>query len=163
MKVHKRPVALAKLSVPTHHLSLFRVLWRLGQSLSKWAFCFKLWMILFVKYSVTLFVFSRGIKKAYSPSYMWGSAFYSYSENTCMTATFHDEGRFEPQKKACNKQEECAVLYNVGWEYRFCHCLWFSDKILVLFWLCDIYFLLNFIVQCSIYRKLNQPHMWSKG
>ena len=28
--VHKRPVALAKLSVPTHHLSLFRVPWRLN-------------------------------------------------------------------------------------------------------------------------------------
>jgi hypothetical protein len=28
--VHRRPVALAKLSVPTHHLSLFRVPWRLN-------------------------------------------------------------------------------------------------------------------------------------
>ena len=28
--VHKRPLALAKLSVPTHHLSLFRVPWRLN-------------------------------------------------------------------------------------------------------------------------------------
>ena len=27
--VHKRPVVLAKLSVPTHYLSLFRVPWRL--------------------------------------------------------------------------------------------------------------------------------------
>jgi hypothetical protein len=28
--VHRRPVSLAKLSVPTHHLSLFRVPWRLN-------------------------------------------------------------------------------------------------------------------------------------
>jgi hypothetical protein len=28
--IHRRPVALAKLSVPTHHLSLFRVPWRLN-------------------------------------------------------------------------------------------------------------------------------------
>ena len=28
--VHRRPVALAKLPVLTHHLSLFRVLWRLN-------------------------------------------------------------------------------------------------------------------------------------
>ena len=27
---HRRPVALANISVPTHHLSLFRVLWRLN-------------------------------------------------------------------------------------------------------------------------------------
>ena len=29
VKTHRRPAALAKLSVPTHHLSLFRIRWRL--------------------------------------------------------------------------------------------------------------------------------------
>jgi hypothetical protein len=36
--VHRRPVALPKLSIHTHHLSLFRVLWRLVFFLSSWIY-----------------------------------------------------------------------------------------------------------------------------
>ena len=55
-----------------------------------------------------------------SPCYMWGLVFYSHVESTCMTASFHKEGRFRTIKlvwpgafhfNGCSKPGKTEVMY----------------------------------------------------